>query len=171
MSAKTTLTIFIVAAIIVIVFIVLRGPAEAPVEPAPTAEPEASVPESEPVPTPTPAPKEEEASGETTTGKTIVVYTDSGYSPASVSVKAGATVTWRNQSSRPMWTASAVHPTHKAYPGSDIQLCGTAQGASIFDACQGVNPGGEWSFTFSERGTWRYHNHLQASRTGTIIVE
>ena len=35
------------------------------------------------------------------------------------------TVIWKNESSNPMWTASAMHPTHKVYPGTDISACGT----------------------------------------------
>lgn len=160
MSTKTALTILIIAAIIVIGFIVLRGPVEAPTVPV-GEEPESAE---------TPAPGE--AGGQTEmTQENVVVYTDTGYVPGTLNIKAGETVTWRNQSSRDMWTASAIHPTHKVYPGSDIQLCGTAGALSIFDACQGIAAGGEWSFTFGERGTWRYHNHLQAPQTGTIVVD
>lgn len=110
------------------------------------------------------------APSEEPVGSATVVYTGSGFSPSTITVKVGTRVTFQNQSSGSVWPASAIHPTHTVYPGSSISLCGTASAASIFDACGAVAPGGSWSFTFNEVGTWRYHNHLQAAQTGTIVV-
>lgn len=101
----------------------------------------------------------------------VVTYTNSGYSPNELRIQQGDTVTFRNESSREMWTASAIHPTHTVYPGSNIGLCNTAQELGVFDACGGIASGGEWSFTFTETGSWGYHNHLIASHTGRIVVE
>jgi plastocyanin len=103
--------------------------------------------------------------------KVVVTYSDSGYSPATATVKKDDTVVFDNESSKMMWTASAVHPTHKAYPGSDIAKCGTAAQSDIFDACRGYGSGESWEFQFNESGTWKYHNHLQPSHAGTVIVE
>ena len=64
-----------------------------------------------------------------------------------------------------MWTASAVHPTHRAYPTTGGCL------GSTFDACKGVQPGASWSFRFDIAGTWKYHNHLNPNNTGAIVVE
>ena len=100
----------------------------------------------------------------------VVTYTDAGYAPATLTVRKGVTVTFENKSSGPMWTASGVHPTHKLYPGSGIEKCGTPEAAGIFDACAGIQPGGSWTFTMNEIGTWKYHNHLNISRTGTFVV-
>ena len=100
-----------------------------------------------------------------------VTYTDSGYSPREATISQGGTVTFKNQSSREMWPATAIHPTHTIYPGSDIQKCGTSEDSRIFDACKGVAPGESWSFRFREEGSWGYHDHLQTSNTGKIIVE
>ena len=101
----------------------------------------------------------------------VVTYTDSGFSPATVEVSVGETVLFRNESSQSFWPASAIHPTHQLYPGSDIALCGTAEAAGIFDACGSISSGGTYSFTFNEAGEWKYHNHLRATQTGTIVVE
>ena len=95
----------------------------------------------------------------------IITYTDSGYSPATLQVKKGETATFKNQSLQSMWTASAAHPTHRAYP-----TIGGCLG-STFDACKGVQPGDSWSFKFDIAGTWKYHNHLSPTDTGTIIVQ
>lgn len=100
-----------------------------------------------------------------------VTYTDSGYFPREVAVLAGGTVTFKNDSSREMWSASAIHPTHTIYPGSGIQKCGTREESRIFDACKGIAPGESWSFAFQEQGSWGYHNHLNISNTGKITVQ
>lgn len=95
----------------------------------------------------------------------VVTYTDSGYSPGTLRVKVGTTVIFKNESSRSMWTASAVHPTHRSYPTTGGCI------GSTFDACKGIQPGGSWSFKFDVTGTWKYHNHLSPGDTGTIVVE
>lgn len=101
----------------------------------------------------------------------VVTYTNDGFSPRTVNMKAGEAVTFLNESSRPFWPASAFHPTHKIYPGSDIGKCGTGEADAIFDACKGINSGGSWRFKFDTAGTWKYHDHLNIGRTGTIVVE
>lgn len=97
--------------------------------------------------------------------------TANGFEPAALTVKKGDSVMWMNESGRAVWPASAVHPTHTVYPGSGIQKCGTAEAVTIFDACGNVTIGNSWSFVFNEAGTWRYHDHLRASVTGSITVQ
>lgn len=97
--------------------------------------------------------------------KTVTVqYTDSGFSPASITIKKGDTVKWTNASTKNMWVASAIHPTHDVYPTTGGCL------GSTFDECKGDAPGSTYSFRFDAVGTWRYHDHINASRTGTVIV-
>lgn len=93
-----------------------------------------------------------------------VTYTDEGYSPATISVKKGQSVTFQNESARNMWTASDPHPTHQDYPTSGG--CET----STFDSCKGTPPGQSWSFTFDAIGEWNYHDHLRPSRSGAVTV-
>jgi len=102
--------------------------------------------------------------------KNIITYTDSGYTPNPITIKKGEAVIWKNESSNPMWTASAMHPTHKVYPGTDISACGTQTLMPMFDACAGVASGQSWSFTFNNVGTWGYHNHLNSSKFGKVVV-
>ena len=97
-------------------------------------------------------------------GDNIVVYTKNGYSPNVLQVNVGDTVVFKNESSGVMWTASAIHPVHSAYPTTGGCL------GSTFDACTSLSPGSSWSFQFDEAGSWRYHNHLNPARTGTIVV-
>ncbi len=97
--------------------------------------------------------------------KNVIIYTDSGYIPKTLKIKKGETVTWKNQSSGGMWTASGPHPIHTEYP----QKGGCIN--SIFDECKADPIGTEWSFTFTYVGTWGYHNHIRASHLGTVVVE
>lgn len=101
----------------------------------------------------------------------IVTYTDSGYSPRTLKVKVGETVTFKNQSLQAMWPASDFHPTHRVYSGTSLQEHCPDTTGTAFDACTEIQPGDSWSFTFNKQGTWKYHDHLSPSHTGTIIVE
>ena len=93
-----------------------------------------------------------------------VTYTDAGYAPATLTIKKGETVTFQNNSSRPMWTASAMHPTHSVYPTTGGCI------GSTFDACRNIPPGGSWSFQFDIVGSWKYHDHLNPTFYGGIEV-
>lgn len=95
----------------------------------------------------------------------IVHYTNSGFEPLTLSVRKGETVIFKNESSQGMWTASAIHPTHRLYPTTGGCL------GSTFDACAGIQPGSSWSFKFDISGTWKYHDHLHPRNIGTIVVQ
>lgn len=95
----------------------------------------------------------------------VITYTDSGFSPGTITIKIGESVKFVNNSSQSVWPASAVHPTHRIYP-----TIGGCIG-STFDACRGLQPEESWSFTFEIKGTWKYHNHLNATQFGTVVVE
>lgn len=101
----------------------------------------------------------------------IVIYSNSGYSPNILRVKVGTTITFKNESSKSMWTASAVHPSHTVYSGTPLEEHCPDNAGTAFDACTGIQPGNSWNFTFTKPGNWKYHNHLAPSHTGTIIVE
>jgi len=111
-----------------------------------------------PPPAPTPPPQPQPS-------LFVITYTNSGYQPSNGIIKKGDTVVFKNQSTQGMWTASAMHPTHKEYPTTGGCI------GSTFDACASILPGAEWSFTFNIPGTWRYHNHLNPSHYGSITVE
>ena len=100
-----------------------------------------------------------------------VVYTDAGYAPSPITIKVGDTVMFMNNSTQTFWPASAMHPTHTGYPGSNITKCNTSEVATLFDSCMPRDPGASWSFKFMEKGKWNYHDHLNASKYGTIVVE
>lgn len=89
-------------------------------------------------------------------GEVVIIYSEGGFSPASVNVKFGQKVTFKNTSSSKVEVNSAPHPTHTLYP--ELNINGIAAGAS-------------GSTTFSKAGTYKYHNHLNAGQNGTIVVE
>ena len=100
-----------------------------------------------------------------------VKYTDSGYTPSELKIKAGDTVTFKNESTHEMWVGSAMHPTHAVYSGTTLQQhCPDAENNDL-DQYKSAKPGESWSFTFSKTGTWGYHNHAKANQFGKIIVE
>lgn len=88
--------------------------------------------------------------------RSVVTYTDSGFSPATVTIKVGTTVAFMNESSGGMWVASAQHPTHQELPG--------------FDQLRSVSKGGSYEYTFTKTGTWKYHNHVKAGDTAQVVV-
>ncbi len=94
-----------------------------------------------------------------------ITYNDDGYTPKELRIKQGIAVIFKNNSARQTWPASAIHPTHDVYPEKGGCI------SSAFDACSGLNTGESWSFTFKEKGQWKYHNHLNPNHTGVIIVE
>jgi plastocyanin len=109
------------------------------------------------------------AGGEPVSAYTVR-YTDDGFSPDTLTVPEGTTVTFVNESSRNMWVGSDVHPTHTLYDDTNLrEHCVDGKpSATSFDQC-GVS--GSYTFTFSKLGMWRYHNHVGAADKGVIIVE
>lgn len=102
----------------------------------------------------------------------LVTYTNDGFSPATLTVAEGTTVTFVNQSSNPMWIASDPHPTHQGYDGTTRSThCAPGYtGPTPFDECTTVSPGTSYTFTFTKTGSWGYHNHAGAEDHGTIVV-
>lgn len=86
----------------------------------------------------------------------VVTLTTSGFSPASITIKSGQSVTFVNNSSALARVASDPHPIHNGLAG--------------FDDLKGSNTGESYSFTFTKTGTFGYHNHLSPSTKGTVIV-
>lgn len=86
-----------------------------------------------------------------------IVLTKDGYSPKESIVGRGDTVLFGNKTGRPFWPASNLHPSHRDYPE--------------FDPKEPIMADETWSFTFTEEGEWKFHDHLAPYFTGTITVE
>lgn len=88
-----------------------------------------------------------------------VVYTASGVTPRSLTIRAGDAVRFRNDAATEVWPASDPHPSHSACPG--------------FDAGRALRTGEEYTLTFPAVKTCTFHNHIDPLGTatqGTIIV-
>ena len=105
--------------------------------------------------------------------RNVIEITSSGFTPGTLTISKGETVTFINKDTEEHWPASASHPTHTVYPGSDIEKCfdGKTDKSTLFDSCGGLSEGESWSFTFNEVGSWGYHDHLDANLHGKVIVE
>ncbi len=89
-------------------------------------------------------------------GQSTVTITPSGFQPGSLTIKSGETVVWSNQGGGTGNVSSSPHPTHTDYP--PLNLGDVAPGASV-------------SLVFPTAGTYKYHNHLNPSQFGSIIVQ
>lgn len=87
----------------------------------------------------------------------VITRTADGFEPQTVTIHAGQAIVFQNHSKNPIWPASDFHPTHTLYPE--------------FDPKGPVAPGASWRFVFGKTGTWTYHDHLDETIKGTVIVE
>jgi plastocyanin len=102
-----------------------------------------------------PSTSSQPASSDQSSGATIT-YSDSGFSPSTLSVKSGTTITIKNTSSRDIQFDSNPHPAHTDDTELNVGI---------------VSPGQSITFTVTKAGTNGYHNHLNPSDTGTIVVQ
>ncbi|MBI2018190.1 cupredoxin domain-containing protein [Candidatus Daviesbacteria bacterium] len=91
-----------------------------------------------------------------TEDKNAVQISSSGFSPKSIAIKVGETVTWMNNDNTNHTVYSAGHPTHLTYPPLNL---GT------------IKPGRQVSLEFPKAGTYQYHDHLNPSLTGSVTVK
>lgn len=86
----------------------------------------------------------------------VVVYDGTGYVPGHITISAGETVTWKNESTGDITVNSNPHPIHT---GNALLNLGT------------IVAGAEGTITFTDTGRYDYHNHLRASDKGAVTVE
>lgn len=90
------------------------------------------------------------------TQEAAVTITSSGFEPATITIKVGTKVAWTNKSGGDVTINSAIHPTHLVYP--PLNLWKFPEGKVV-------------ELVFDKQGTYKYHDHLNPSRTGTVVVE
>lgn len=93
---------------------------------------------------------------QTSEGTTVITYSDSGFIPGTLTVKAGTTLTVTNNSSGVLQFSSDSHPTHTDNPELNLKS---------------LEPGESLMFTPTVKGTHGVHNHLDEAKTMTLIVE
>ena len=99
-----------------------------------------------------------------------MLYGADGFSPSVVTIKKGDTVTFTNNGGGEMWVATAQHPAHSGYDGTDRAThCAAGYTGTVpFDQC---SAGTSYSFMFNQAGTWPYHNHNNSAHFGRVVVE
>ncbi|MAG47110.1 hypothetical protein CL617_00770 [archaeon] len=97
--------------------------------------------------------------------RNIIEFSDGKYKPSTLTIKKGETVIFLNNDISSTWPASNIHPTHGQYPEEGGCI------GSNFDACKPLKTGENYSFTFTEVGSWKFHDHVKPSAKGSIIVE
>lgn len=85
-----------------------------------------------------------------------ITYASSGFSPSTVTVKKGDTITIKNDSSDDIQFDSNPHPLHT--DNTELNVGAVASGKST-------------TVTLNKVGTWGYHNHFNTSQKGTITVQ
>lgn len=89
-------------------------------------------------------------------GAQVITLTPDGFTPATLTVKVGTKVKWINKSGQLGDVDSDPHPVHTSYPPMNF---GTfSDGSSV-------------ELVFDKAGTYHYHNHLNPSQRGTIVVQ
>lgn len=79
-----------------------------------------------------------------------------GFAPQTIRIKPGIKVVWVNKSGSTATVNSASHPTHFIYPALNLNSFEDGQSLEL---------------VFDKPGTYNYHDHLNPSRTGTVIAE
>jgi len=86
----------------------------------------------------------------------VIVLTEEGYVPAEITITKGTRVEFRNETGRPHWPSSNLHPSHEIYPE--------------FDPKRPLAEDETWSFVFDKVGVWGMHDHIRSYYIGTIHV-
>jgi plastocyanin len=86
----------------------------------------------------------------------IISLSSKGFSPPTLIVNVGTKVGWINNSGVDGDIESDPHPTHTSYPPINF---GVFSSGSLVE------------IVFDKPGTYHYHNHLNPSQKGTVIVQ
>lgn len=90
------------------------------------------------------------------TAVATITYSDSGFSPATTTVKAGDTLAIKNNGTAQLSMHSDPHPEHT----DDADL-------NVGD----VAPGQTKTFKVTKTGSFGIHNHLKPSDSATIVIQ
>lgn len=86
----------------------------------------------------------------------VIELRKDGFHPSKLVIKEGDTVTFKTNTNEAYWPASNPHPTHTEYP--------------VFDPKKPIAPDSTWQFTFTQAGTFPFHDHIKSIYAGEIIV-
>jgi plastocyanin len=86
----------------------------------------------------------------------LVSISAAGFSPGSVTIPVGRSVTFTNTDTESHQIASNPHPVHTNFPSLNIAVLAPAASDTV---------------TFDRAGTFGYHNHLNPGLTGIVLVQ
>lgn len=84
-----------------------------------------------------------------------ITFTDEGFTPAEITVKKGTKITVINNADRDVQFSSDEHPSHRDNPEMNLRTLGTGESDS---------------YTANTVGTHMFHDHIDESQVGTVIV-
>ena len=87
----------------------------------------------------------------------LVLIENGKFSPQKMTVAQGTTITWTNKEEDKHWIISDPHPTHSDLPE--------------LDSGEALLQNETYQFTFDKIGEWNYHDKLNTTITGTVVVE
>lgn len=148
MSRNTTVAVVVVLVLIVGGWFLTRPKQPTTPSPSETTQPPASTESASPSSASEGAMMKED--------KNLVKVSATGFTPQNLTVKAGNTVTWMNGDTVDHIVNSAVHPTHQVYPPLNLGV---------------IKSGDKTSLSFPTAGTYKYHDHLNPSATGSVTVQ
>lgn len=102
--------------------------------------------------------KQSQATGQAEEG-IVLEITESGFSPAQVTVQSGSNLTYKNTGSAKVQIASDPHPVHTA--NSEL-----TEGDFVLE----IAPGASATVTLAKVGTWGIHNHLSLGMRAKVVV-
>ncbi len=82
-------------------------------------------------------------------------YDEDGFFSPSKVIEQGTKIIFINDSKESLEVASGPHPSHESLPDLDST---------------GITPGSSWSYLFTKRGKWSYHNHFQEDHEAEVLV-
>ena len=85
-----------------------------------------------------------------------IEITSTGFNPSSIRIDGGDTVTFKNLDTKSYEIASDPHPLHNQNPEMNLGL---------------ISAGQEKSVMLNKQGLYGYHDHLDPTKTGKIIVD
>lgn len=91
-------------------------------------------------------------------GVATVTYTNNGFVPSVIEVRAGDRVDFINQSNKALWVTADLHPTAKT------------QNYPEFDQGKTISNGGTYTFVFTKIGVWGYKNLNDPTHLGAVSV-
>jgi len=97
-----------------------------------------------------------QASAATSAGATIIIETGGTYTPDTIRIKKGQSVTWDNHDAR---------RSRQVMPADD-----TTKGLAGFGTSEPLTKGQSYSYVFQDTGTFRYYDATGSQLIGTIIV-